>query len=290
MIHRILPFVTRLAVYSTVACAGVACGGTPCPVTRMGEPTAPEAHAASRSVIRTLRAEARVEQWGKKGRVRGTVLLMLERPARVRFDTLTQLGPVSILTSDKGRFALTDLRDNRFVQGTACPANVSMLVGFPMGVQDLLRFLVGDAPSADLTGKGPEVQSLQAAPCKGGVQVFRLKASHEQRTLHFGRVSDQPVLFLAESRRADGELLWRVRYDRHRPVKDPVTGRSVMIPFRAKFKNPSQKANTTVRFQSVEINVPLPRAAFLQDPSPGLAQTILLCPHEAPPHEVPPTP
>ncbi|MCG8555331.1 MAG: hypothetical protein MJD61_08600, partial [Proteobacteria bacterium] len=55
---------------------------------------------ASRAGVRGLQAEARVDQRGTEGRVRGTVWMFVERPSRVRFDVMTQFGPASVLTSD----------------------------------------------------------------------------------------------------------------------------------------------------------------------------------------------
>ena len=61
-------------------------------------------YASMRRHVEAIRAEARVDQRGEKGRIHGTVYMFVQRPDRVRFDAMTQLGPAAILTSDGARF------------------------------------------------------------------------------------------------------------------------------------------------------------------------------------------
>ena len=89
-----------------------------CPVqTRTDPARALEEHAVRQRGWKSLKAEARVTQWADRGRIRGTVLVFLERPSRVRFDVMTQLGPAAVLTSDGENFQLSDFRENVFLQG-----------------------------------------------------------------------------------------------------------------------------------------------------------------------------
>ena len=59
-----------------------------------------------RRPARVFRGDARVDRRDAEGRIRGTVLMILERPDRVRFDAMTQFGPAAVLTSDGETFAL----------------------------------------------------------------------------------------------------------------------------------------------------------------------------------------
>ena len=70
-------------------------------------------HRESREQLNRLQAEARVDQRGREGRVKGSVLMFVERPARVRLDVMTQFGPIAIFTSDGEEFAFSDLREKR---------------------------------------------------------------------------------------------------------------------------------------------------------------------------------
>ena len=64
--------------------------------------------------ISTMQLEARVEQRGDQGRIRGTVLMLVQLPVHVRFDALTQFGPIATLTTNGELFQLLDQRESRF--------------------------------------------------------------------------------------------------------------------------------------------------------------------------------
>ena len=89
-------------------------------------------------------------QWGDRGRIRGTVLMFLERPNRVRFDVMTQLGPAAVLTSDGDTFQLSDLREGAFLHGPTCPENIARLLGISVDAENVLRVL--DSSGSPLAG------------------------------------------------------------------------------------------------------------------------------------------
>ena len=149
----------RLFFITVAALGGLAfftgCGGAGCPRQLHTDPIrALDAYRSTRNHVSAVRAEARVEQWGENGRIRGTVLMFVERPNRVRFDAMTQFGPAVILTSDGERFALTDLRENRYLEGPSCPENIERLLGIPMSGEDVSLFLLGDSPRLDTETRG----------------------------------------------------------------------------------------------------------------------------------------
>jgi hypothetical protein len=76
-----------------------------------------ELHQLASERVRSIRAEARVDQRGARGRIKGTVYLFVQRPASVRLDAMTQFGPAAILTSDGKHFEYSDLRNSRFITG-----------------------------------------------------------------------------------------------------------------------------------------------------------------------------
>ena len=96
-----------------------------------------------RRPARVFRGDARVDRRDAEGRIRGTVLMILERPDRVRFDAMTQFGPAAVLTSDGETFALTDLREDRFFVGPTCPQNIARLLGMPLTAEEIAQLLVG---------------------------------------------------------------------------------------------------------------------------------------------------
>ena len=149
----------------------VACSGATCPVRAFSSADAvQEHHVQLRAWARNIRAEARVDRRDGEGRVRGTVLMLVERPDHVRFDAMTQFGPAAVLTSDGTSFALTDLRENRFFVGPSCAENIALLLGIPLEAQAIGGVLFGEAPRMEGVAEAPGEAPLA---CESGQYVVR---------------------------------------------------------------------------------------------------------------------
>jgi outer membrane lipoprotein-sorting protein len=254
------------------------CAGASCP--RESFTSAPpllRSFVSMRSPARAMRAEARVDRRDETGRIRGTVLMLLERPDHVRFDAMTQFGPAAVLTSDGHEFALVDLRENRFFVGPSCADNIERLLGLPLDGADVARFLFGETPLLD----APD----ESVVCDGGHYVVTRRAADGRSqilTLDVRQADvDSPTteqrlrLRSSEVRGADGALEWRVRYDDHRVIEDPndtvTPHRGVAMPFTIHFELPAHGIDTLVRFSSIELNPSIPADAFHQEPRDGLS-------------------
>ena len=245
-----------------------------CPTMPIEDPgRALRLHSGSRTKVRAIRAEARVEQWGRDGRIRGTVLMFAERPESVRFDAMTQMGPASILTSDGAEFALTDLRENRYLTGPTCPENIARLLGIPMSGEQVTLFLLGSTPQIDATEESIE--------CTGdGTYLITLRGGGERQEIELAvrdadmeAAPEQQHLRLVRSELFDGEgTVWRATFDDWRVVADPdsTEGMGIAMPYEIRFEHPRENADTTVKFEQIDLNVEVPDDAFQQEPRPGL--------------------
>jgi hypothetical protein len=134
-----------------------ACGGATCPIQRITDPAQALAlQRATSAPIRSLRAEAKIDQRGAQGRIKGRILMFVERPDRVRFDAMTQFGPALVLTSDGQNFALTDYKDNKYTTGPACARNIGRAVGVALSSADVASVLLGDAPLIEPSTSAPQ--------------------------------------------------------------------------------------------------------------------------------------
>jgi hypothetical protein len=272
----------RIIIIVVAAVLGAGCGGASCPRVRFTDPVAAlDTYRGARPAIQIVRAEARVDRRDGEGRIRGTVLMFLEAPDRVRFDAMTQLGPAAVLTSDGSTFALTDLRENRFYVGGACPSNIERLVGIPLAGADVMLLL---------TGQTPQIEAIRSSvSCEGGAYHVVLHGS-DDRTQHIILQVDQEHLEsppqeqrmqLIESRveLPDGSLEWRVTFQEHRTVasSDETSAASITMPFRVRFEHPARGIDTLVRFESIELGGQAPPDAFVQTPRPGLAVETVEC-------------
>ncbi len=259
------------------------CSHPACPTTPHDDAArALRMHRSLRRTVHALRAEARVDQRGERGRIRGTVLMYLERPDRVRFDAMTQFGPVAVLTSDGSSFQLFDQREERFLEGPACPANIERLLGIAMSGEDVARLLMGDTPR--LTAE----EMVMACGDEGYHITIRGPDGRRQEIILAPRAADRDApperqhLRLRRSTlfHADGRVDWSVSYDDFQVVVDPrdPEGRGVAFPFRVRFEDPDAGADTLVRIKEVEI-LPSPpaREVFRQRPPAGLAVEQVQC-------------
>jgi hypothetical protein len=231
-------------------------------------------HEVLASGLNGIRAEARVDQRGQQGRVRGTVLMFVERSSRVRFDVMTQFGPIAILTSDGSRFAFADLREKRFLTGETCPRNIARLLGVPLTAAETAHFLLGGSPIL-------ENQSSSIAWNDEGYYTVILKAASGQRQeLDFQldpADADRPpaeqrvALLRTELFDARGERVWRVSYEDLRAVGN------LRLPYSVRVEQSASRSDTLVRFKELVVNPTFRDEIFLQSPAPGMQEEEASC-------------
>ncbi len=263
-------------------CVGAAfvlagCPARPCPTRAFDDAMrAIEHYQDMRSPARVLRAQARVDRRDSQGRIRGTVLMFIERPDRVRFDAMTQFGPAAVLTSDGAQFALMDLRENKYYEGPTCPANIERMLGIRFSGEEVTRLLLGETPMIEAERRTMSCQdgayrvTLHAAGGRRQELVLDVRADDidappEEQRLRLTR---------SEVFAANGSTEWRVTYGEYRFIENPEDDRTprrgVVMPFSVRFEEPRRGIDTLVRFEDIDLNVEVPGDAFVQRPRPGL--------------------
>jgi outer membrane lipoprotein-sorting protein len=270
--------VTRACLTASLllSLAAVGCKTAPaCPLqVRTDAAKALDDHASRQAGWQSIKAEARVTQWGRNGRIRGTVLMFLERPSRVRFDVMTQIGPAAVLTSDGESFQLSDLRQRVFLHGPTCPENIARLLGISVDAENVLRLLTGDTPTIEATEQSME--------CRDGRYVVTLVAADGTTQEVAFSVDDADrdkapeaqhlTLRRSTERAPDGKTRWEATYDDYIDVE----GQS--FPTNVRFVDKVNDADTAVRVKSISLNPEVPDGAFHQEPSPGMSIEFASCP------------
>jgi hypothetical protein len=276
-------------VAAAVVSAGCPSAACPAPSLRFAEAGGVlHHHARLLAWAENLRAEATVDRReagapAERARLRGTVLMLVGRPDRVRFDAMTQFGPAATLTSDGESFALMDLRENRFFVGPSCAENIALLLGVPMEAAGVGRVLFGEAPTMDATER--------EVVCDGGHYRVTLRAAdgasqelvYEIRQSDVEAPPDAQRLRLREThvRDAAGVSQLRIRWDDHRFVVDPRSTTSpqegLALPHRVQVELPARGVDTLIRFDRIEINVEMPEDVFTQEVREGLAVEPVEC-------------
>ncbi len=99
------------------------------------------------ATLTTLNMVAKTTSSLNGERVKATVLMLVDRRGRLRFDVEVSLqGTVASLASDGSNFALHDRHKPAFFIGPACPANIARLIPVPLQPTEIAAILFGDAP------------------------------------------------------------------------------------------------------------------------------------------------
>ena len=266
--------VALLAGFVLAGCAGLP--GPSYPIKDAG--TALARRDATIAQVSSMRAEARVDQRAKQGRIRGTVLMIVERSGRVRFDVMTQFGPIAILTSDAKQFAYADFREKRYLTGETCPSNIARLLGVPLSAADTARFLLGGTPV--LPGAKSELKLAD----EGSYRLTLRSPDGQRQELELAvyaadlkQPPDRQRLYLVRSElfNPKGSRVWRVTYDDAEPTSSAPD--AVLMPRKVRIEQPASSSDTLVLFKQIKINPQVPDEAFGQTPRPGMEEAEALC-------------
>lgn len=127
-----------------------------CPGTRVGPPA--DAHTNAEAVLAMAAAyiaagpaqaviEARASQYSDSGALKGKLLVLLQRPGRLRMEGLSPTDDmVSVLASDGERFTSFLRGEATCWTGRACPENVGRFASVPLEVDELVGVLLGRPP------------------------------------------------------------------------------------------------------------------------------------------------
>jgi hypothetical protein len=165
--------------------------------------------AARAGAVRGMNARARATSWLGGERVRATVLMLVERDGRLRFEAEVSLqGTVAALATDGRAFELLDVQKNELSRGPACPANVASLVRIPLAPADIAAVLLGDVRRPPDAVVSRDV----AWDAARGADVLELTSEGPTLRVFFAR-KDGGVELVGAEALAGGKRLWRTSYE-----------------------------------------------------------------------------
>ncbi len=257
----------------------IGCGGSlPPPKYPFTDPArALSLQSLTRERVQAIRAEARIDQRGKDGRIKGTVLMLVERPASVRFDAMTQFGPAAVLTSNGEQFAYADLRSKRFLTGPTCPANIARMLNVPLSVQQTTLLLLGGTPviahdRATIRWHDDGFYRIELASAQDRQEVdLGIRAGDSQHPPE----RQELMLLRSEIYDANGKTRWRASYGDYQRVQFGSYG--IEMPYEVRVEQPSAGNDTLIKFKEIALNVEIQDDAFIQAALPGMTEEILSC-------------
>lgn len=265
--------------------------GTPPPASRV-----PSAQAAVDRLHTTqdcgagIHTSAKVDLFGKQGRIRTDLLAFAVWPNQLRMDIVSPFGvTLATLTSDGNKFAFANLRDRRFVHGRATACNIARLTTVPLPGHVLASLLRGDAPvlkhtEADTgitwdTGSGAYVVTIKGN--NGSEERIKI-APHPD---DFGKPwADQRFRLVDVEMKQQGIVLYHAELDGHKPAPmdkpmvdpdgldapTPTSGPQCTadLPRTIHVEVPNKHEDVQFHYDTVTWNPPLPEGTFTQ-PIPG---------------------
>lgn len=147
------PRVLALAVALGVAAIGCAHQRTAARARTYPAPDVAELEArlaVRQAAIGSMNARVRATSWLGGERVRATVLMLVERAGKLRFEAEVSLqGTVAVLATDGARFGFLDVGHGELRRGPACPRNVAALIRIPLAPAEVAALLLGDVRLPD---------------------------------------------------------------------------------------------------------------------------------------------
>jgi hypothetical protein len=280
------------ALFALVGAFGLAtqaCGSPP-PASQM-----PNARAAldrlhaSQDCGLGIQASAKIDHFGKRGRVRGDLLIFALWPARLRMDAISPFGvALATLTSDGDDFSLADLREKRFFHGPASACNIARLTTVPMPGHVLVSLLRGEAPV--LVHQPPQAQIewsrrghyvIRIASTRNAEQEIRVAPHPDDLALPWDK---QRLRLVDVQVKQEGTVLYHAELADHRVtamaqarvdpdgIDPPIAPSGPMcraeLPRRIHVEVPGKDEDVLFRYEEVAWNPPLVEGLFTQ-PVPG---------------------
>ncbi len=232
-----------------------------------------EALQAHQKAVQSLNLKTRTTSWLGGDRVAATVLMLVERSGRLRFEAEVSLkGTVAALATDGNGFQLLDLERHEFHEGPACPQNVARLVRIPLRPQEIAAILLGDAP----VFPGSRLLSHDWDADLGAERLEWETSGHN--------TSSQRVRVLLQKRYAQWVIVgvegldangawWRVRYD------DFSQDGGVLMPGRIRFAEPGASFDdgVEIKIRDRRMNPEIPLSDFRLTAPPDMFVEPLGC-------------
>jgi hypothetical protein len=205
--------------------------------------------AQRREQFRSVRALAQVNYAGPDGRHGFQEAVVVQRPDRLRLETLSYLGAILIVTANDKEIVGYHPREGVFVRGRRSKENLLRYTKIPLELEEITSLLVG-LPPVD-----PSAPSKQ----EGNTLIFS-PDGRKKDALAFE--SQQPVPTKWERFNASGTVELNAGF------ADYVSTPAGLFPSKITIEAPLQKRKLEIRYQEPELNGKIPSELFTQKKPP----------------------
>jgi outer membrane lipoprotein-sorting protein len=241
-----------LNILLIVAFAGLAgCATTTIQPIPTEAPTGPweagqlrDALAQRREKFQSLRALANVDYSGPDGKNGFQEAVLIQRPDRLRLETLSMLGAILVVTVNNKEIIGYHPREGVYVRGQASKANLQKYTQIPLELDEMTALLLG-LPPADT--KTP-------SELNGNSLIF--SSSKRKDVVSFESKEAVPTKW----QRMDGSG----RVELSASFADYIQTPAGLFPSKILMESPQQKKRLEIRYREPELNVSIANDLFSQ--------------------------
>jgi outer membrane biogenesis lipoprotein LolB len=205
--------------------------------------------------FRSLRALARLDYAGPEGKNSFQEAILVQRPDRLRLETLSFLGAIMIVTVDDQEILGYLPREDVFLRGQRSKENLRRLtkIPLPLEVEEITALLLGLPPVNTRETPQQDGNSLSLPAADGGQDIVAFETNDAVPTRW-------------ERLNAGGEAQISVKFSDYVPTP------AGLFPSRIAIESAIQKRRLEVRYQEPELNATLPAEIFSQQKPPNVKE------------------
>lgn len=234
------------------------------------EPAAADLLAELRTLqeqARSFQVESVMDYWVGKERVKGKVLLMGEKGARLRINALNPTGDsvATDLACDGIDFELIDYNNNCQLTGPCNRDSIARLLRVSLEPDDFLLLVMGATPLIT------DARAAVTWDASRGLDILTLRGGEGGLTQSIALDGKARPWAVVSSvvRDAAGKELWSLQNKDFTTIT-AADGTVFRVPEKTQFKQPQQKADLLVRWDERAFNIALDQSKFDMDIPAGL--------------------
>lgn len=228
------------------ACTTVTPPAAPKPPVPQWEPDKlTESQKQRNEKFRSLRALAQVDYAGPEGKHGFQEAVIVQRPDRLRLETLTFLGAILIFTANDKEILGYHPREGVFVRAQPTGENLRRYTQISLELQEITMLLMG-LPPVDAGAPWKQEGNTLIFSSNGGKRDVLTFELHE------------PVPTQWERFNAEGQVEMSTRFN------DYVSTAAGLFPQTVMSEAPLQKKKLSIRYKEPELNAAIPPEQFTQ--------------------------
>jgi len=213
-----------------------------------------EAISQRREQFRSLRALARINYAGPDGKQGFDEAVLVQRPDRLRLETLSMLGAILIVTANEKEIIGYHPREGVLVRGQSSKANLLRYTQIPLELDEITALLAGLPP----------VDAAMPWRQEGNALIFSVNGLRKDSVAF---ESQLPVPTKWQRFNGSGAVELTALFS------DYITTPAGLFPSKINLDAPLQNKKLEIRFQEPELNATIPADSFSQQ-KPAHAQEI----------------